>query len=262
MAPAKAVSEMKNRYGKVSRSISTARARLCGSSPKPGANSQISSGAASTPTRVISARVPPRVPATRSISALVAAALPSSRWRVRYSLSTGTKAWLKAPSANRRRRKLGMRNATKKASVPAEAPSSRASTTSRTSPSTRDSSVMLLTTRVEASKPPFLPAVSCSSIPAPPKNRPRVTKARRHRHRPAPGIDNPDPDRHSCASSGPANGSIRPVLIDYHHRITDLYIGAGPWLTHRKHASARVRRNSVVSTTQRCVPWCVRTSRR
>ena len=65
--------------------------------------------------------------------------------RVRYSDRTGTKACEKAPSANSRRSRLGMRKATKNASVAAPAPNSLAITTSRTNPRTRDTSVMLLT---------------------------------------------------------------------------------------------------------------------
>jgi hypothetical protein len=51
---------------------------------------------------------------------------------VRYSDSTGTKACENAPSANSRRRKFGMRNATKKASAAGPAPKLVAITVSRT----------------------------------------------------------------------------------------------------------------------------------
>jgi hypothetical protein len=55
--------------------------------------------------------------------------------------STGTKAWLKAPSANMRLNKLGIRNATLKASVMALAPNVEAISNSRASPVMRDTSV-------------------------------------------------------------------------------------------------------------------------
>ena len=61
--------------------------------------------------------------------------------------STGTKASEKDPSANRRRMKLGILKATKKASAPLPAPSSDAMVTSRASPSTRDSIAEFLTQR-------------------------------------------------------------------------------------------------------------------
>ena len=69
----------------------------------------------------------------------------------RYSENTGTKAWEKAPSANRRRMKLGILKATKNASVPPLAPNIRANTISRTSPSMRDRKVIRPTTAVDLS---------------------------------------------------------------------------------------------------------------
>ena len=55
--------------------------------------------------------------------------------------STGTKAWLKAPSANKRRNRLGMRNATLNASVSALAPKVDAMSSSRTKPVMREARV-------------------------------------------------------------------------------------------------------------------------
>ena len=75
--------------------------------------------------------------ATWSISTLVAS-LPCFS---RLAASTGTKAWLKAPSANSRRNRLGMRNATLNASVNALAPKVEAINNSRTSPVMREASV-------------------------------------------------------------------------------------------------------------------------
>ena len=105
---------------------------------KPGAKSITSNGAPATPTRVTASSTAPRVPATRSTK-------PFSSSRVRrslYSVSTGTKATEKAPSANSRRRKLGILKATKKASVLALAPNTWANTRSRRNPRTRDSRVL------------------------------------------------------------------------------------------------------------------------
>ena len=56
----------------------------------------------------------------------------SDVWRLLYSESTGTKACEKAPSANRRLSRFGMRNATKKASAARPAPNTRAMKKSRT----------------------------------------------------------------------------------------------------------------------------------
>ena len=68
-----------------------------------------------------------------------AVATPSTRvfvscgdWRFLYSASTGTNACENAPSAKRRRSRLGMRKATKKASVAKPAPNARAMKKSRT----------------------------------------------------------------------------------------------------------------------------------
>src|SRR5690606_5222734 len=59
----------------------------------------------------------------------------------RYADRTGTKAWEKAPSANRRRRKLGILKATKKESAAALSPNRAANTTSRTRPRMRERKV-------------------------------------------------------------------------------------------------------------------------
>ncbi len=52
--------------------------------------------------------------------------------RLRTSARIGTKAWEKAPSANKRRSRLGIRKATKNASVASPAPNTRAMKKSRT----------------------------------------------------------------------------------------------------------------------------------
>src|SRR5699024_6436239 len=159
--PAKAVSEISSRYGKVSRSMSAVNANLAGSRPKPGAKSHTSHGAANIARAVIRASTAKRLPATASSNSRISRLLP----RVAYSESTGMKAWLKAPSANNRRMKLGILKATKKASAPLPAPNRVATTTSRTSPMTRDNMVMALTTTPERIKPPVLGATARASSP-------------------------------------------------------------------------------------------------
>ena len=98
---------------------------------------QTSSGAAATPTAQVSSSIQVSSVATRSISRLVSA----SPYCALLAASTGTKAWLNAPSANRRRNRLGIRKATLKASVMALAPNDEAISSSRTRPVTRESNV-------------------------------------------------------------------------------------------------------------------------
>ncbi len=138
--PASAVSETNSRNGKVSRNRSTSRPCLAGSVSTPLENRVASWGAKISASAVTSSRTPPRVPATRDISSR------SSAWeRVSFtSVNTGTNAVANEPSANRRRRKLGTRKATQKASVTALVPNVVVMTRSRTSPNTREIMVMLL----------------------------------------------------------------------------------------------------------------------
>src|SRR5690606_10166881 len=70
----------------------------------------------------------------------------------RTSVNTGTNASENEPSANRRRRKFGIRNATQNASVIAFAPNTVAITISRTRPNTRDTRVMPLKLSIERSR--------------------------------------------------------------------------------------------------------------
>src|SRR5438876_12433303 len=70
------------------------------------------------------------------------ASSPRCRW---YSARMGTKACEKAPSANRRRRMFGSRNAASKASICSPAPNATALMLSRARPVIRDSSVIALT---------------------------------------------------------------------------------------------------------------------
>lgn len=93
-----------------------------------------------SPSAVTSSNMPPRVPETRAINSR-----RSACGRVSLtSVNTGTKAVANEPSANRRRRKFGIRNATQNASVTALAPKVVEIAWSRIRPSTRDTMVILL----------------------------------------------------------------------------------------------------------------------
>ena len=89
------------------------------------------------PTTVTATSTQASTVATASISWRVAASPALARPRA----STGTKAWLKAPSANRRRSRLGMRKATLKASVKPLTPNTEAISRSRTRPVMREARV-------------------------------------------------------------------------------------------------------------------------
>lgn len=65
---------------------------------------------------------------------------------LRYSVKTGTKETVSDPSARRRRRRFGIRKATKKASVVSPAPNRPATIMSRRKPKMRESIVAIPTT--------------------------------------------------------------------------------------------------------------------
>ena len=120
---------------------STAIAKVGTSSRMPGASTAITQGMA---------RISSTVKGTSTSSSAACA------WRAKASASTrprswssrannGTKAAENAPSANRRRKKFGSLNATKKASATAPDPSTADSTMSRAKPTSRLSSVKLPT---------------------------------------------------------------------------------------------------------------------
>ena len=145
--PDKAVSETNSRNGKVSRSKSVVRANFSGSSMEPGANPRVTQPAPIMPRAVTISRIKPSVPAVRDTSSF-----NSACGRVSLtSVSTGTKATENEPSANRRRMKLGMRKATQKASVAAEAPNAQAIAISRNRPRMRDTRVPPLNVSSERS---------------------------------------------------------------------------------------------------------------
>ena len=130
---ATADSPTKNRYGNISRVIRTVSSPAAELAKKPGAMSRTSQGAARMPRRV-------RVPRTSSMAPATARSMRRVSARVRvvtYSVNTGMKADESAPSATRRRRRFGSRNATKKASVATPAPKARAITRSRRNPRIR-----------------------------------------------------------------------------------------------------------------------------
>jgi len=105
-------------------------------------------GAAAMPISVISISVAVNSRATRSSRVRTS----SSDRLLRALPRMGTKAWANAPSANRRRNRLGMRKATQKASVMGPAPKARATRMSRIRPEMRDSSVKLLTVAAERNR--------------------------------------------------------------------------------------------------------------
>ena len=137
------------------RSISAVAANLAGSlAYHLGAKTVAIKGAHNNTKRVTKSRVIPSVPLTRLTSSLTAARLPCSR----YSARIGTKAWANAPSANNRRKKLGILKATKNTSARALAPIIRAKTISLARPANRDNIVKKPTSALERSNP-----VSCFS---------------------------------------------------------------------------------------------------
>ncbi len=138
--PASAVNETNSRNGKVSRNRSTNKPYFSGSVAAPSENTAASCGVKINPSAVISNNIPPKVPDTRAISSR-----RSACGRVSLtSVNTGTKAVANEPSANSRRRKLGMRKATQNASVTALAPKVVEIAWSRIRPSTREIMVILL----------------------------------------------------------------------------------------------------------------------
>ena len=134
------------------RNMPDARACFSASPPKPGAKIHISSGAARTPTTVVTHNQEPRTAAVCSTRAPVSSRLRCSR----YSDNTGTNAWEKPPSAKIRRKKFGMRNATINASTPAPGPNMAPIRTSRANPRIRDNVVIRPTTRVDLSSFSFI----------------------------------------------------------------------------------------------------------
>ena len=106
-------------------------------------------GDAITPKSVTISKIVPNVPAAWATNILTF----SSPCCCLISLNTGTNACAKAPSANKRRKKLGIRFANKNTSAAAPAPNKLATTASRTSPKIREIIVIALTIIPERNKP-------------------------------------------------------------------------------------------------------------
>ena len=148
IAPANAVKVINHKYGKVIRSKSAASTNLCPCGPswyqsknQPVPNNAATTGDNTTPTSVTIVTKVPSVPATRAMSSRCSSnVLPCL-----YSVNTGTNACANAPSANSRRKKLGILFAKKNTSAAAPAPMRFAMTTSRAKPNTREIRVMKLT---------------------------------------------------------------------------------------------------------------------
>ena len=110
--------------------------------------SHTKTGEAKTPKILTPKRVTLMIRATSVISFSV------SFWpfSVKVEAKTGTNAWLKAPSANKRLNKLGIRKATLNASVKALAPKSEAMRSSLNMPVMRESSVNKETIEADLNK--------------------------------------------------------------------------------------------------------------
>ena len=121
-------SRMKGNMMRVSVTVSAALAGL-----KPGANSATSCGENTIPTRQIADSATAVSVATLFASRHAASSPP----RAMVLLKVVTNAVDSAPSANRSRSRLGMRNAAVKASITAPPPNNAAAMVSRASPSTR-----------------------------------------------------------------------------------------------------------------------------
>src|SRR4029450_1852019 len=147
---------MKRRYGKAMRPNSTAMAKVGASSRRPGASKLSTHGMASISTIENGTST-----SSSAAWAWRAKASASARpWSCSSRENRGTNAAEKAPSANRRRKKFGSLKATKKASATGPEPSTADSTTSRTKPTTRLSSVKpptVATARPRLICPLFLP---------------------------------------------------------------------------------------------------------
>ena len=143
---ASATKDMKPMYGNITRVINTAESKSC----SPEAITHTSTGAPAMPSSVVATSAQKSTVATASIRPRVAAS-PSAD---RLAANMGTNACEKAPSANNRRSRFGMRNATLNASVCALTPKLEATINSRPSPVTRETSVSKET--VEAARSRFM----------------------------------------------------------------------------------------------------------
>jgi hypothetical protein len=130
----------------MNRVITTAESNSC----SPEAINQTTTGAPIMPRAHVTSKAQQSTVATASTKACVA----TSPSLARVAASNGTKACEKAPSANNRRSRFGIRNATLKASIHAPAPNSEACNTWLTRPVTREPSVSSET--VDAARSRFM----------------------------------------------------------------------------------------------------------
>ncbi len=107
-AAAKATRLINTMYGNMKRVSRTARSNVSGCSENPVAITQITAGANNTPSMLVARTAAAKSVNTFTMNSSVRSA-PSCSFTCE---SIGTKAWEKAPSANRRRSRLGIRNAT------------------------------------------------------------------------------------------------------------------------------------------------------
>jgi hypothetical protein len=129
----KATILIKNIYGKVILVKSTVRSYFTPEPPKPKACILTIHGEKITPSNVTSVRIN-----IRSVNIILARSNAFSLLFVaRYSENTGIKEMVRDPSANRRLKRFGILNATKKASVTIPEPNRLAMTISRTKPNIR-----------------------------------------------------------------------------------------------------------------------------
>ena len=132
-----AVSDMNNKYGKVISSIVLANIYLESDSVKPGAKIDIIVSEKVIPRSTIINNITARLPWTKLINFF-----NSIGFLTLYSLRTGTKDWINAPSAKSLLKKLGILNAMKKASVLFDAPKIFAKIISLIKPDIREINVM------------------------------------------------------------------------------------------------------------------------
>ena len=116
--PAKATNDIKAKYGNIILKTWTEISCFIGSKYKPGANKKINIGAKVKTTNVKINRVNIRVPVIAFKNSLVC----KSSFFSSYSAYKGIKAWLKAPSAKKRRKRFGILRQITKISWKTDAP--------------------------------------------------------------------------------------------------------------------------------------------
>src|SRR5688572_19850352 len=195
-------------------------------------------------------------------------------WRVLYSDNTGTKACEKAPSANNRRRKLGILKATKNASAAAPSPNIAAKTVSLQRPRIRENNVAPEVTIEDLNKPaPFAESglsgedesgVTCIGISC------SYESAACYRYKPVlssfimsnrpPLLTIPPQNSIVRVFFRVARSAARNAKPD--HKSIFTYSRSFPWQTLHRPANAPNKLKNAVATTPAFVPWCVLISRK